>query len=161
MCLRAYKSADSDTGAIYRDRGRPNPLDYHFGILYTIHGNSWLDKYRHEFGFCPTKGGDMMAVRKPVLSRINATDARQFFGNVIKRAYTGGEHLVVEKNDLPVVVIVPIADYEEMRQALALQNLQELGRGVNSRARAKHLSPEDLEEQLEETKRQLYQQRYA
>lgn len=102
-----------------------------------------------------------MAVRKPVLSRINATDARQFFGNVIKRAYAGGEHLVVEKNDLPVVVIVPIADYEEMRQALALQNLQELGRELNSHARAKHLPPEGIEKQLEETKRQLYQKRYA
>jgi prevent-host-death family protein len=102
-----------------------------------------------------------MAVRKPILSRINATDARQFFGNVIKRAYTGGEHLIVEKNDLPVVVIVPVADYEKMQEALALQNLKELGSALHSQIRAQNLTPEQVEEQLEQTKRKVYQERYG
>jgi prevent-host-death family protein len=102
-----------------------------------------------------------MTQRKPVMSRINATDARQFFGNVIKRAYTGGEHLIVEKNDLPVVVIVPIADYEEMRQALAMQNLKELGQALNHQIRTQDLTPEQVEEQIEETKRKIYQARYG
>jgi prevent-host-death family protein len=100
-------------------------------------------------------------MHKPILSRINATDARQFFGNMIKRAYTGGEHLIVEKNDLPVVVIVPIADYEEMRQALAQQNLDELGQALHARIRSRQLTPEQVEESIEETKRKVYQTRYG
>jgi prevent-host-death family protein len=102
-----------------------------------------------------------MAQRKPVISKVNATDARQFFGNMIKRAYAGGEHLIVEKNDLPVVVIVPIGDYEEMREAMARQNLRELGRALNARIQEQHLTPEEVEKQIEQTKRQVYNERYG
>jgi hypothetical protein len=31
----------------------------------------------------------IVALHKPLMSKINATEARQFFGNMIKRAYTG------------------------------------------------------------------------
>ena len=102
-----------------------------------------------------------MAQRKPLMSRINATNARQFFGEVIKRAVTGGEHLIVEKNDLPVVVIVPVADYEKMQEAMALQNLRELGSALNTQIRAQNLTREEVNEQIEQTKRQVYQERYG
>jgi prevent-host-death family protein len=102
-----------------------------------------------------------MAPRKPVTSRINATDARQFFGNVIQRAFAGGEHLIVEKNDLPVVVIVPIADYEKMQEAMALQNLKELGSALHTQIRAQNLTQEEVDEQIEQTKRKVYQERYG
>jgi prevent-host-death family protein len=102
-----------------------------------------------------------VAIYKPLMSKINATDARQFFGNVIKRAYTGGEHLIVEKNELPVVVIVPFADYEEMRRAVARQNLTALGKALQHQVRARQLTPEQVEEQIEETKRKVYQERYG
>ena len=102
-----------------------------------------------------------MAQGKPIMSKINATEARQSFGDVIKRAYSGGEHLIVEKNELPVVVIVPVADYEKMREAAALLNLKELGSSLSERVRAQHLTPEQVEEQIEEVKRKVYQERYG
>ena len=107
------------------------------------------------------KRSNIVSQRKHVLSRINATDARQFFGDVIKRAFAGGEHLVVEKNDLPVVVIVPINDYEQMQEAMALQNLRELGGALNAKVRTQKLTPEELDQQIEETKKRLYKERYG
>ena len=63
-----------------------------------------------------------MSHGKPTMSKINATEARQQFGKVIQRAYSGDEHLVIEKNGLPVVVVLSIHEYEKMRQAAALHN---------------------------------------
>ena len=44
---------------------------------------------------------------------INATEAKNRFGDVIRRAYRGQEHLIVERDGIPVVAIVPISDYEQ------------------------------------------------
>ena len=95
------------------------------------------------------------------MSKINATEARQYFGKVIQRANSGDEHLVVEKNGLPVVVILSIKDYEEMRKAAALQNLQELNRSLNKKASEMGLTEEELEKKVEETKREIFEELYG
>lgn len=50
----------------------------------------------------------------PTLAMIDATEAKNRFGEVIRRAYQGREHLIVRRDGIPVVVVVPIADYERM-----------------------------------------------
>ena len=47
------------------------------------------------------------------IATINATEAKNRFGDVIRRAYRGQEHLIVERGGIPVVAIVPISDYEQ------------------------------------------------
>lgn len=102
-----------------------------------------------------------MSMAYPEMSKIKATEARQSFGDVIKRSVIEGEQFVVEKNGLPVVVILSIRDYEEMRKAAALQNLRELNRAANRAALAQDLTPEKLDEEIEETKARLFQERYG
>lgn len=102
-----------------------------------------------------------MVQKKATMSKINATEARQKFGKVIQRAYSGGEHLVVEKNDLPVVVILSVKDYEDLRQNAALHNLRELNQALSRQAKAQGLTPEKLEEKVEETKQQIYEELYG
>jgi prevent-host-death family protein len=99
--------------------------------------------------------------KKSNMSKINATEARQYFGKVIQRAYSGNEHLVIEKNGLPVVVILSIKEYEEMRRAMALQNLQELNRTLNRKAHEIGLTEEELEKKVEETKMKIFQELYG
>ena len=43
-----------------------------------------------------------------------ATEAKNRFGEIIKRAYSNGEHIIVERGGIPVVAIVPIQDYERL-----------------------------------------------
>ena len=95
------------------------------------------------------------------MSHINATEARQSFGQVIQRAYSENEHLIVEKNGLPVVVILSFQEYEQLRQEAASRNLEELSRSLSREAKAKGLTPEMIEEQVEETKQDLFNERYA
>jgi prevent-host-death family protein len=45
------------------------------------------------------------------VSVISATEAKNRFGAIIKRAYSEEEHLIVERDGVPVVAIVPLADY--------------------------------------------------
>ena len=102
-----------------------------------------------------------MPQKNPIMNRINATEARQHFGKVIQRAYVGNEHLVVEKNNLPVVVILSVQDYEKMRQAAALHNLEELNRALNREAKAQGLTPEALDREIKEIKSQIFQELYG
>jgi prevent-host-death family protein len=99
--------------------------------------------------------------KKSNMSKINATEARQYFGKVIQRVYSGDEHLLVEKNGQPVVVILSIKEYEEMRKAAALQNLQELNRSLNRKACETGLTEEKLEKKMEETKIKIFEELYG
>ena len=51
---------------------------------------------------------------KRMVRMVSATEAKNRFGAIIKQAYAGDEHLIVERGGIPVVVIVPIQDYERL-----------------------------------------------
>lgn len=46
-----------------------------------------------------------------MLDSIPATKAKNNFGELIKRVYTSGEPVVVEKGGIPVVVILPHSQF--------------------------------------------------
>ncbi len=43
---------------------------------------------------------------------ITATEAKNRLGTVLRNVYAKGEHIIIEKSGIPVVVIVPTADWE-------------------------------------------------
>ncbi len=45
---------------------------------------------------------------------IRATDVRNNIGEVLRRVGVNGEHLIVERNQFPIVAIIPIADYKAL-----------------------------------------------
>ena len=49
--------------------------------------------------------------KRPVISVVTATEAKNRFGDILKRVYQHDEHLVVERDGIPVAVIVPVQDY--------------------------------------------------
>lgn len=51
-----------------------------------------------------------MAKQKQPAS-VTSTEAQTHFGAIIRRVYKNGEHLIVERDGLPVVVIIPVGDY--------------------------------------------------
>ncbi|MFC1959378.1 type II toxin-antitoxin system Phd/YefM family antitoxin [Chloroflexota bacterium] len=44
---------------------------------------------------------------------VTATEAKTHFGAIVRRVYTNGEHLIVERDGLPVVVIIPVGEYQQ------------------------------------------------
>ncbi len=50
----------------------------------------------------------------PTIRIVSATEAKNKFGEIIKHAYASDEHLIVEKSGIPVVAIIPMADYQQL-----------------------------------------------
>ncbi|MBI4674732.1 MAG: type II toxin-antitoxin system Phd/YefM family antitoxin [Chloroflexi bacterium] len=93
---------------------------------------------------------------------VTATEAKNRFGALIKSAYASDEHLIVEKSGIPVVAIIPMADYQalvssqavptevaervaaEQRRAEAGRRLKEVMDRVH--ARMPDIPPEEEEE---------------
>lgn len=55
-----------------------------------------------------------MPKTKPAIRIVSATEAKNNFGAIIKSAYASDEHLIVEKSGIPVVAIIPMADYQQL-----------------------------------------------
>lgn len=55
---------------------------------------------------------------------ISATEARRGFGQVIKRVYNREEHLIVEKDGLPVMAILSINEYEDLMREARLRTFE-------------------------------------
>lgn len=45
---------------------------------------------------------------------VTSTEAQTHFGALIRRVYKDGEHLIVERDGLPVVVVLPYADFKAL-----------------------------------------------
>lgn len=45
---------------------------------------------------------------------VNATEAKNRFGEMIKHAYQDSEHLIVQRSGIPVVAILPMDEYERL-----------------------------------------------
>ncbi|MCI0475607.1 MAG: type II toxin-antitoxin system prevent-host-death family antitoxin, partial [Anaerolineales bacterium] len=50
----------------------------------------------------------------PTVRVVSATEAKNKFGEIIRHAYAADEHLIVEKSGIPVVAIIPMADYRQL-----------------------------------------------
>lgn len=55
-----------------------------------------------------------METKKRVVKVVTATEAKNRFGAYIKEVYLGTGHVIVKRGDIPVVAIVPMADYEQL-----------------------------------------------
>jgi len=50
--------------------------------------------------------------KRPLVKVVTATEAKNRFRELIEGAYLREEHLIVKRGGIPVVAIVPMADYE-------------------------------------------------
>jgi len=92
-----------------------------------------------------------------MLATITATEAKNRFGEVIRRVYKNGETLVVERGGLPVVVIMPVHKY----QATSEQYFVRFSRQLGEAAERQGLTEEQLLQELEEDKQAVYQETYS
>jgi len=83
-------------------------------------------------------------------STISATQARVHFGEVIKRAYISQEPVVVEKDGIPVVVVLSFPHYEQLLQELKLARFERLSRQAGLEAERQGLTEERLAQEMEE-----------
>jgi prevent-host-death family protein len=91
---------------------------------------------------------------------ISATEAKNRFGEVIRRVYRDGETFIVERDGLPVVMIVPV----EGRLPGPTVGQQRFARAVRAAAREAEtsgLTEEDLGRAAEEVREHLHRERWS
>lgn len=52
--------------------------------------------------------------KSPLVRIVTATEAQNKFGAMLKRAYQSAEHLIIERDGIPVAALIPIADYQRL-----------------------------------------------
>ncbi|HEX9988640.1 MAG TPA: type II toxin-antitoxin system prevent-host-death family antitoxin [Chloroflexia bacterium] len=75
-----------------------------------------------------------------VIKVVSATDAKNRFGDLIKSAYMREEHLIIKRDGIPVMAIVPIADYERLMQGETLPDEIAEDVAIGSRTGRAHAS---------------------
>lgn len=102
-----------------------------------------------------------MAKKLPMQKKIGATEARNNLGRLLNRVHQREEHLVVEKLGIPVAAVISIVDYEHYQRLLVAEMLEDLGRKVGTEAKKQGLTEDQLLEELAETRREVFQERYG
>lgn len=111
-----------------------------------------------------------MTSRPSMPITIPATIAHRQFGDLIKRAFSGREHFIVEKDGLPVVAILSMAEYQELMQERErleqdkqerLKKFRKAARAIGEEIERQGLTEDEVMAKLEETRQRLYEENYG
>jgi prevent-host-death family protein len=97
---------------------------------------------------------------------IPATKAHREFGALIRQVFSGEEHYIVERDGLPVAVILSVPEYEALVQAREhreqrLERFRQLAREIGEEFEREGISEAEMNAALEQTKRQVYGETYG
>lgn len=116
------------------------------------------------------KGVSVLSKQTSMPITIPATTAHRQFGDLVKRAFSGKEHFIVEKDGLPVVAIISMSEYEELMQEHEraekdrqerLKRFQIAARAIGEEIEKTGLSEEEVMAQLDATRQQLHEDNYG
>ncbi|MCC7451158.1 MAG: type II toxin-antitoxin system Phd/YefM family antitoxin [Anaerolineae bacterium] len=108
-----------------------------------------------------------MAAQKSVPVTIPATMAHRNFGELIKRAFSGKEYFIVEKDGLPVVAILSIQEYEalvqtqEQAKQARLKQFREASRAIGEEIEKTGMIEEEIMAKVDKVRQRLYEQNYG
>lgn len=91
---------------------------------------------------------------------ISATEAKNRFGEVIRRVYRDGETFIVERDGLPVVMIVPVREYS-VSQRDREARLAHAIRAAAKEAEELGLTEEQVIRQAREIRKEVYREQYG
>jgi prevent-host-death family protein len=92
---------------------------------------------------------------------ITATDARVHFGEVMRRAIVSRAPIVVEEDGIPTVVILSLAEYEQLLRDSRLGRFARASRASGVEAEAQGLTEETVEAEMEAIRGQVHRERYG
>ncbi|MBX3065919.1 MAG: type II toxin-antitoxin system Phd/YefM family antitoxin [Anaerolineae bacterium] len=104
-----------------------------------------------------------MAVRKSNAVTMPATEVRRNFGSVLKRVFSGNEHIEIEKDGLPVAVILSKQEYEALagksdsKAAMTDQQFADMLRPFGEEIQRRGISEEDLDQMVEAARQKRFE----
>jgi len=95
------------------------------------------------------------------MQTVTATWARTHFGEIVHNTITTGERFVVERDSIPVVMILSVSEYERLQRQAAWSRLHELSRRAGLEAEEEGLTEAESQAEIQAIKRQVYAERYG
>jgi prevent-host-death family protein len=92
---------------------------------------------------------------------ITASDLQRSSGSVLKRVALGREHLVIERAGYPVAVLLSYEEYQALMRERALAAHRGMVVALGQEAERQGLTEEQLMAELEDVKRQLFEETYG
>lgn len=104
-----------------------------------------------------------MVTSREEATTITATQAQRRFGELIRRVFSGHEQVIVEKDGLPVMAIIPMGEYEVFtrERETRAKRLENAAREIGSEAQRRGYTEKQLMEELEQTKREVFEQMHG
>lgn len=117
-----------------------------------------------------------MAIQEAKRAVVRATEVHRNFGDLLKRVFSGREHLIIERDGLPVAVMLPVAEYENLMELAReeqekaereedrqrrLKQFQQAAREIGEEFERLGITEEQMMELLEESKQQVYDEFYG
>ena len=107
-----------------------------------------------------------MLTERPEQVTLRSTDVQRNFRAVVNQAAAGHEHIIVERDGLPVIVMLSVAEYqllmrEREQRAERLKKFEATARRIGQAIERQGLSEEEVMAQLEETKQEVYDEHYG
>lgn len=96
---------------------------------------------------------------------ITATELKRNFSVVVRRLRQKREHTVIKSKGTPVAVILSMAEYEKLtaleRKRAGIAAFKDFSRNLGREVERLGLTEEEALEELEETKREVFEERYG
>lgn len=107
-----------------------------------------------------------MRMETPQKVTLRSTEVQRNFREVVNRAGSGQEHIIVERDGLPVIVMLSVAEYaslmreRDLREARRTQ-FEKTARRIGEEMERRGLSEEEVLAQLDQTQQEHYDERYG
>jgi prevent-host-death family protein len=92
---------------------------------------------------------------------VTATEARVHFGEIMRRVAVGRAPIVVEKDGIPTVVILAVAEYERLLRDARLGRFARASRAAGLDAEAQGLTEDGLAAEMDEIRARVHRERYG
>ena len=111
-----------------------------------------------------------MSSPKSMPVTIPASFVHRKFSELIRRAFSGKEHFIVERDGLPVVAILSMPEYETLmkereehgrQKEKRVKQFQEAVRSIGEEIEQQGLTEEELDAKVEEVRQRLYEEHYG
>jgi prevent-host-death family protein len=106
-----------------------------------------------------------MAAQKSMPAVVSATQVQRKFGEIVRQVNRGSVHFIVEREGLPVMAIISMAEYQEFLREREqhekdrderLQRFREAARQVGEKIEELGLTEEELDAQIEAARKEYY-----
>ncbi len=92
---------------------------------------------------------------------ISATEMKRNFNTLVRQLRRRHQHAYIQSDGIPVAVLLTVEEYERLIRSERVKRFEKVTREIGETIEKSGVSEEVLMAELEETKREVFQERYG